>query len=264
MNARAFLRACALICICILSLSACTRERGESPTIEGAGQVSPKIEIESPDQGALIRGNVVQLKIAVEGISIVKADGDTSGKSGHFHVFIDRDPTPVGEVIPKEAGVVHSAENPVVLTGLTTGEHRLVAVFGDGAHERIGNSRSEVRLKIEGPTVDATAAAEIASGSELTIEVAVEGVQVIAAASDQGSPGTTGHLHAIVDPATAPSADSQPIPKDDRNIHFAETSMKIPAALLTPGEHTIWIVLADKNHVPLNPLVADKITVTVK
>lgn len=264
MNTKDVVRAWALISVTLLSFSGCTRERGESPTIEGEDQTSVKIEIESPDQGALIKGNVVPLRLAVEGISIVKADGDTSGKSGHFHVFIDRDPTPAGQAIPKEAGVVHSADNPVILTGLTAGEHRIVAVLGDGAHTRVGNSKAEVRVKIEGPTVDASAPAEIASGSDLTIEIAVEGVQIVAATADQGSPGTSGHLHAIVDPQTAPGANDQPIPKDDRNIHFAELSVKIPAALLTAGEHTIWIVLGNKGHIPFNPLVADKITVTVK
>ncbi|MGH9194710.1 MAG: DUF4399 domain-containing protein, partial [Acidimicrobiia bacterium] len=123
--------------VALLLLSSCTRERGESPTIEAGDQTSPKIEIESPDQGALIKGNVVPLRVNAEGISIVKADGDTSGKTGHFHIFIDREPTEVGQVIPKEAGIVHSADNPVTLAGLTKGEHRLVAVLGDGAHTRL-------------------------------------------------------------------------------------------------------------------------------
>src|SRR5947209_65090 len=39
-----------------------------------------------------VQGNVVTIPVTVKGIDIVKANGDTSGKTGHFHVFIDKEP----------------------------------------------------------------------------------------------------------------------------------------------------------------------------
>ena len=260
-----------LLCLAVLMAAltgACATETKSDAEPKEKMKVAA-LTISSPENGASIKGNVVDLEIKVTGINIVKADGDTSGKSGHFHVFIDRDPVAVGEVIPKEAGIVHSADNPIRITGLTKGEHEFTVVVGDGAHKRIAlpddaEPAATVEVDVEGPSVDASAPAELAAGQELTIEVKVDGVTLVGADADQGPAGTTGHLHVLVDPAAAPAADGKAIAKDERNIHTTSTSIKIPAALLTPGEHTIWVVLGDKTHVPFGPLVADKITVTVK
>src|SRR4051794_40004775 len=70
-----------------------------------------------------VAGNVVTIPVTVKGIKIVKADGDTSGKTGHFHVFIDRRPLKPGATIPKLRGIVHTADNPIKLYGLTPGTH---------------------------------------------------------------------------------------------------------------------------------------------
>ena len=86
---------------------------------------------------AKVEGDTAVLTMKVGGITIVAADGDTSGKSGHFHVFIDREPLKEGETIPKEDGIVHSADNPIRVPGLTKGEHELTVVLGDGNHQRI-------------------------------------------------------------------------------------------------------------------------------
>jgi hypothetical protein len=257
-----------IIAVCITVLGACAQQQEPEATTQSPAK-SSSITISEPKDGAEIKGNVIDLKVEVEGIQIVKADGDTSGKTGHFHVFIDKDPVDIGEVVPREAGIIHSADNPIQITGLTKGSHTLTVVVGDGAHKRLAlpdddEAEASVEVEVEGPSVDASAPAEIAAGAELTIDVKVDGVTLVGADKDQGPAGTTGHLHVIVDPATAPAANGQPIPKDERNIHTTETSIKIATSLLTPGEHTIWIVLGDKSHIPFAPLVADKITVTVK
>lgn len=84
-----------------------------------------------------VEGDTAVLTMKVGGVTIVAANGDTSGKSGHFHVFIDRAPLKEGEVIPKEAGIVHSADNPIRVPGLTPGKHEITVVLGDGNHQRI-------------------------------------------------------------------------------------------------------------------------------
>ncbi len=98
---------------------------------------APSLKIESPVDFATVSGGSADLKMLVNGITIVKADGDTSGKTGHFHVFIDRSPARVGEVMPVAPDIVHSAENPIHVTGLKPGKHTLTVVLGDGAHHRI-------------------------------------------------------------------------------------------------------------------------------
>ena len=72
----------------------------------------------------------------------------------------------------------------------------------------------------------------------------------------------TGHHHLIID-ADTPSLD-KPIPADKKHKHFGggqtETTIE-----LSPGQHTLQLVLGDKNHIPHKPpVVSKKITITVK
>lgn len=253
-------------CGVLLLLQACggaqepaSEDAAPQATSEPGG---PSVEITSPADGAKIEGNVVDLDVEVTDFEVVKADGDTSGKSGHFHVFVDKEPPAAGTVISKEAGIVHSTDDPIRLTGLSVGEHKLTVVLGDGTHARVGDSEATRTVTVEGPSVDASAPAEIAAGQELQIDLEVEGVEIVAADKDQGEAGTTGHFHILVDPASPPKADGNPIAKDEKNIHTTETSYKL--AGLAPGEHNIWVVVGDKTHVPFEPLVMDKLTVMVK
>ena len=72
----------------------------------------------------------------------------------------------------------------------------------------------------------------------------------------------TGHHHLIVDAPLPPL--NLPIPKDEKHVHFGngqtETTLE-----LTPGEHTLQLLLADANHVPHDPpVVSEQIRITVK
>lgn len=98
-----------------------------------------------------VQGDSVELRLRPPAdFTIVAADGDTSGTSGHYHVFVDRDPVKPGAVIPKEDGIIHSTENPIVVTGLKPGRHRFVVVLGDGEHRRIGGSHGEITVEVLG------------------------------------------------------------------------------------------------------------------
>ena len=72
----------------------------------------------------------------------------------------------------------------------------------------------------------------------------------------------TGHHHLLVD-GELPNM-GLPFPTDATHLHFGggqtETSLT-----LTPGKHTLQLVLGDQNHVPHEPpVVSEKITITVK
>ena len=190
-------------------------------------------------------------------IQIVKADGDTSGATGHFHVFIDKEPVAEGATIDVAAGIVHSTDDPLKITGLKTGEHKLTVVLGNGVHQRIGTAEDSVDVTVEGPTVDATAPATATAGQPISVEAVVEGVQLVKADGDTS--GKTGHLHVFID--KEPVA-GQAIPVGDPMIiHSATSPISVPA--LTAGPHTIWVVVGNGNHIAFDPLVADKLTVTV-
>lgn len=113
----------------------------------GDGEDSNKVDLEIAE--TKVEGDTAVLTMKVGGVTIVAANGDTSGKSGHYHVFIDREPVKEGETIAKEDGIVHSADNPIRVTGLTPGKHELIVVLGDGNHTRIkGDLQADATVTI--------------------------------------------------------------------------------------------------------------------
>lgn len=226
-------------------------------TTAPAASTSPSLSIAAPPPGTVVKGNVVSLDLASTGLAIVKADGDTSGRSGHYHVFIDRDPVAPGAAIPVEAGIVHSADDPVVLSGLAIGRRRLSVVIGDGTHTRLGSTVAETTVDVQGPSIDASAPATSAAGQPVVLTVKVDGLTLVKA--DGNTSAATGHLHVFVDRDPTPSG--QPIPVEAGIIHTAETTIPVPD--LAPGVHTLWVVAGDGLHIPLAPRVMDKVTVTV-
>lgn len=211
---------------------------------------------------ASVTGNVATIPVELgEGLEIVKADGKTDDTRGHFHVFIDRDPVGVGDVIPKEAGIVHTTDNPIKLYGLSVGKHEVTVVIGDGTHTRFGeNLEQSTTIDVKGPSVDATAPATLKDGEDLKIELESEGVEIVKADGDRS--GKTGHYHVLVDPATPPKAgEIVPAAVENNIVHTTEASTTI--AGLAKGEHTIWVLLGDGTHTAFEPAVMDKLTVTV-
>jgi hypothetical protein len=72
----------------------------------------------------------------------------------------------------------------------------------------------------------------------------------------------TGHHHLLIDVATPPP-DDLPIPNDANHRHFGlgQTEAELT---LTPGQHTLQLVLGDALHVPHQPPVRSQmITITV-
>jgi hypothetical protein len=73
----------------------------------------------------------------------------------------------------------------------------------------------------------------------------------------------TGHHHLLIDTAV-PADLSAPLPTTDQVKHFGKGQTEASIEL-TPGKHTLQLVLGDQNHTPHNPPVeSKKITITVK
>jgi hypothetical protein len=74
----------------------------------------------------------------------------------------------------------------------------------------------------------------------------------------------TGHHHLLIDTQLSPEQLKQPIPMDAQHRHFGggqtETTL-----MLSPGPHTLQLVLGDWSHIPHNPpVMSPVIKITVK
>nr|PZN69134.1 MAG: rod shape-determining protein RodA [Pseudomonadota bacterium] len=71
-----------------------------------------------------------------------------------------------------------------------------------------------------------------------------------------------GHHHLIVD-ADMPDP-SMPIPADTQHLHYGQGQTEATIEL-SPGTHTLQLVMGDHLHVPFDPVVAsEKITINVQ
>ncbi|MCG6860206.1 MAG: DUF4399 domain-containing protein [Chromatiaceae bacterium] len=96
--------------------------------------------------------------------------------------------------------------------------------------------------------------------SPVTVRFGLSGMGVAPAGTDKEN---TGHHHLLIDVDELPALD-RPVPKDEKHMHFGggQTEASIE---LTPGKHTLQLLLGDMNHMPHDPaVVSEKITVEVK
>ncbi|MFE1599494.1 DUF4399 domain-containing protein [Methylobacterium sp. ID0610] len=86
-----------------------------------------------------------------------------------------------------------------------------------------------------------------------TIHFGLRNMGVAPAGSDRPN---SGHHHLLIDvPMPAPD---RPIPNDFSHVHFGagQTEAEVD---LAPGEHTLQLLLADKDHIPHSPPVASEV-----
>ena len=73
----------------------------------------------------------------------------------------------------------------------------------------------------------------------------------------------SGHHHLLIDVDEALNP-SEPIPQDKKHLHYGSGQTQALIEL-SPGQHTLQLVLGDEKHFPFNPpLVSKKITITIK
>jgi hypothetical protein len=72
-----------------------------------------------------------------------------------------------------------------------------------------------------------------------------------------------GHHHLLID-VDLPENLAMPVPADANHVHFGKGQTETTQTL-TPGTHTLQLVLGDHLHIPYDPVVTSpKITITVK
>jgi hypothetical protein len=102
-------------------------------------------------------------------------------------------------------------------------------------------------------------------GPKVKVDVAVENWQLAPA----GSPAAdgSGHLHFFVDTPASAVPIGQAIPPTDANpayIHAGKDPLTSRELTLSPGKHTITVVMGNTGHVALDTPAPKSITVTVE
>lgn len=96
-------------------------------------------------------------------------------------------------------------------------------------------------------------------GPEVTVRFGLKGMGIAPAGT---AAANSGHHHLLID-APMPALD-QPIPADAQHVHFGKGQTETTVTL-TPGKHTLQLLLGDQNHIPHEPpVVSQVVTVTVK
>lgn len=112
-----------------------TMEEAEAPATTPVA-TTPEVRIVSPTEGEELEGSSVTVQLEVSGIEIVPA-GDTASGTGHHHLYLNADLAPFDVPIPAVPGqVIHMGDGSSSFTfeGVEPGEHRVIAVVGDGVH----------------------------------------------------------------------------------------------------------------------------------
>jgi Domain of unknown function (DUF4399) len=129
-----------------------------------------------------------------------------------------------------------------------------------------GSANAQSKPTTGGPTPSPAGAAvyfvDIKDGqtvpTKFTVHFGLKGMGVAPAGSDKEN---SGHHHLLIDTELPPL--NQAIPSDFNHVHFGAGQTEAEVTL-PPGDHTLQLLLGDKNHFPNStPLFSDRIHIHV-
>ena len=231
--------------------------------------------------GATI-GPTTTLHFGLEGMGVAPA-GVAKPNTGHFHLLIDTEMGPPDEPIPNNENNLHFGAGQTQATvTLAPGKHTLQLLMGDanhiphqppvmspvlhvtvadkapapaaaaapssGRHSSAPNAKVYIESPVNGAYVPTT----------FTVRFGLSGMGIAPAGFDKPN---SGHHHLIID-APLPPMD-EPIPNNENYLHFGAGQTET-SVTLTPGKHTLQLLLGDANHTPHDPpIFSQPITVYV-
>jgi hypothetical protein len=268
----------ALVYLAISSAAFAQTKPAGGPTPSPAGAMVYFIDVKN---GQTIAPKTI-IHFGLRGMGLAPAGVDRPN-SGHHHLLIDTELPPLDAPIPNDFNHLHFGNGQTEAeVSLPAGEHTLQLLLGDQNHiphsPPVMSERITVRV-VDGPPPAAAAATPSAPGTRhasapnakvyfvqpndgdyVTLKPVIRfgliGMGVAPAGVDKAN---TGHHHLIVDAALPPFGEA--IPADFNHLHFGagQTEAQIT---LTPGRHTLQLLLGDANHVPHDPpLYSKQITV---
>jgi hypothetical protein len=260
-----------------IRVDAATVEKTRTPAPAGAS-----VSLIEPADGATV-GRNVKVKFGISGMDLAPA-GTSKPNSGHHHLLIDTPLPALDREIPSDLNHLHfgRAQTETEIT-LAPGEHTLQLLLGD--HEHLPHDppvySKVIRIRVANAAPEKAAQAAPKEGRQpsppdaavyfvyptkgesiypnSTIRFGLRNMGVAPAGIAKPN---TGHHHLLIDVDTPPL--DQPLPSDLNHIHFGngQTEKKIT---LSPGKHTLQLVLADERHIPHDPpVISERIEVFVK
>jgi hypothetical protein len=192
--------------------------------------------------------------------------GSDRENSGHHHLLVDTELPPLDQPIPNDFNHLHfgAGQTETEIT-LKPGAHTLQLLMGDKDHiPHTPPVMSQlVRVRVVDPSARKPAPPEarvyfvgLDDGSVLpqkaTIRFGLVNMGVAPAGIDKPN---TGHHHLLIDTKVPPL--DEPIPNDFNHLHFGAGQTEA-IVTLSPGRHTLQLLLGDENHVPHNPPIMSK------
>jgi hypothetical protein len=227
--------------------------------------MTPSVRFVSPANGTTV-SPTVPIVMAAAGL-VVEPAGEIHEGAGHFHILVDTDFVPAGEVIITDEQHLHFGKGQLTTTlELEPGEHVLRLQFANGAHIALEGEQYQDTITvtvagtssapgvrfvtpIDGATVPPTVTV-VMTATGLTIEPAGEIHE------------DAGHFHILIDTDFVPAGEV--IITDEQHLHFGKAQTQATLAL-TPGRHTLRLQFANGAHIALEgEQYQDEIAVTVE
>lgn len=241
-----------------------------------------------------VLGSTVTLSLASTGIAIRDADGDASGHSGHYVVFVDKEPPAPGTkiVTADEAdGVYHTSDKTLAVRGEETGPHQFVVVLADGTNARLGDTEGRISATVPPPglTLSVDQSGGTCQGALVSVtpggfslpvvtadpaQLSVQGVAVVPTTNATLPSATTTTAAGVPAGATTTVPPSPPAAVtyfvDRLPTSGAATSAdlgQVTAASLgvcltglARGHHSVWAITVDSTGAPLTVPIEGRIT----
>ncbi|MCY3900371.1 MAG: DUF4399 domain-containing protein, partial [Caldilineaceae bacterium] len=184
-----------------------------------AGDESPSVRFEQPADGATVT-SPFEVVMAATGLT-VEPSGEVNEGAGHFHILVDTDFTPVGEVIPTDEQNLHYGQGQTTATlELEPGEHTLRLQFADGLHTALEGDQYTDTITVNVVAGDESPSVRFeqpADGATVTspFEVVMAATGLTVEPSGEVNEGA-GHFHILVDTDFTPVGEV--IPTDEQNL----------------------------------------------
>jgi hypothetical protein len=244
------------IAICSAVVAHAQGPRGLSPSPAGAEAFFIDLK-----DGATVPAQL-RVSFGLRNMGVAPASSDLPN-TGHHHLLIDTELPALNQPIPNDFNHLHfgGGQTETELT-LKPGEHTLQLLMGDKDHiphtPPVMSARIHVRVPLVGGPTPSPPGAEVyfddlkngaTIPSKLTVHFGLRNMGVVPAGTDRPN---SGHHHLLID-SDLPPLD-QPIPNDFNHLHFGAGQTETELTL-NPGEHTLQLLMGDKDHIPHTPPV---------